>query len=71
MIGAALDYEQVQHVVVTVMATDGGAPPLSATALINITIKDVNDNPPVFIMSTFTAVIREDTVLGASVMQVS
>lgn len=71
MIGAAVDYEQVQHVVATVMATDGGAPPLSATAFINITITDVNDNPPVFTVSAFTAVIREDTVMGASVVQVS
>lgn len=69
-IGATVDYERVQQVVATVVATDGGTPPLSATALVNLTITDVNDNAPVFTLPTFTASVREDSLQGASVVQV-
>ncbi|KAK4302799.1 hypothetical protein Pmani_025146 [Petrolisthes manimaculis] len=70
-IGATVDYEHVQQVVATVVATDGGTPPLSATALVNLTVTDVNDNAPVFTLPTFTASVREDSLQGASVVQIS
>ncbi|XP_050707145.1 fat-like cadherin-related tumor suppressor homolog [Eriocheir sinensis] len=70
-IGAEVDFERVQQVVATVVATDGGVPPLSATALVNLTITDVNDNSPVFTLPTYTATVREDALQGASVVQVS
>lgn len=65
-----MDFERVQQVVATVVATDGGMPPLSATALVNLTITDVNDNSPVFTLPTYTATVREDALQGASVVQV-
>ncbi|XP_050726512.1 protocadherin Fat 1-like isoform X1 [Eriocheir sinensis] len=54
-----------------VVATDGGVPPLSATALVNLTITDVNDNSQVFTLPSCTATVREDALQGASVLQVS
>ncbi|KAF2345243.1 Cadherin, partial [Trinorchestia longiramus] len=44
----SLDYEaqQVHYVVVT--ATDGGRPPLSATATVTLMVGDVSDEPPIF-----------------------
>lgn len=61
----------MQQVVATIVATDGGTPPLSATALVNLTITDVNDNSPVFTLPTYTATVREDALQGASVVQVT
>lgn len=69
-IGGEVDFERVQQVVATIVATDGGSPPLSATALVNLTITDVNDNAPVFTLPTYTATVREDALQGASVVQV-
>ncbi|XP_071532452.1 fat-like cadherin-related tumor suppressor homolog isoform X3 [Panulirus ornatus] len=70
-IGAPVDFERVQQVVATVVATDGGTPPLSATALVNLTVTDVNDNAPVFTMPSYTATVREDALQGYSVIQIS
>lgn len=69
-INAPVDYEKVKQVVATVVATDGGTPPLSATALVNVTITDVNDNAPVFTLPTYTATVREDAPEGVSALQV-
>lgn len=70
-VGSLLDYEEVRQVVATVVATDGGTPPLSATSLVNVTITDVNDNTPVFSMPSYTAAVREDALRGSSVIQIS
>ncbi|NWW44488.1 PCDBE protein, partial [Pedionomus torquatus] len=42
-----LDYEEVRAVEVTVRATDGGSPPLSALAVLRVVVRDENDNAPV------------------------
>ncbi|VDO06349.1 unnamed protein product [Rodentolepis nana] len=43
-----LDREAISYYCVTVMATDGGKPPLSSSTNVNISVYDVNDSPPVF-----------------------
>ena len=58
-------------VIATVIATDGGTPPLSATSLLNVTITDVNDNPPVFSLSSYVTSVKEDEQPGRSILQVS
>lgn len=52
VVTAPLDYERRIQYQLTVMATDGGFPNLSATTLLNVTILDVNDNAP-FIAEPF------------------
>ena len=56
---------------VTVMATDGGSPPLSATAAVKVTIVDVNDNEPVFDQSFYNVSVAEDQVVGHCILKVS
>ncbi|TMS23972.1 Protocadherin Fat 1 [Larimichthys crocea] len=51
-------------------ATDGGSPPLSDMATVNINLTDVNDNKPAFSQDVYTAVISEDTELGKTVLAV-
>ncbi|XP_048350650.1 protocadherin-8 [Sphaerodactylus townsendi] len=41
------DYEALRQLEVRVLATDGGSPPLSATAVLKVRVVDQNDNAPV------------------------
>ncbi|XP_037070379.1 protein dachsous-like [Pollicipes pollicipes] len=56
---------------VTVVATDGGSPPLSATASVLVTIVDVNDNEPVFDQSFYNVSVAEDQSVGHCILKVS
>nr|XP_056717971.1 protocadherin-8 [Euleptes europaea] len=42
----AFDYESLRQLELTVQATDGGSPPLSATAVLTVRLVDQNDNAP-------------------------
>lgn len=45
-----LDYERQSQYVLTIQVTDNGMPTRrSSTTLLNINVKDMNDNPPVCI----------------------
>ncbi|XP_049721123.1 protocadherin Fat 1 isoform X2 [Elephas maximus indicus] len=66
----SLDYENSHEYYLTVEATDGGTPPLSDVATVNINVTDVNDNTPVFSQNTYTAVVSEDAVLEQPVVTV-
>lgn len=65
-----LDYEASHEYYITIEATDGGSPPLSDMATVNINLTDVNDNRPVFSQDVYTAVVSEDTELGRTVLTV-
>ncbi|XP_019958668.2 protocadherin Fat 1a isoform X1 [Paralichthys olivaceus] len=65
-----LDFEVSHEYYITIEATDGGSPPLSDMATVNINLTDVNDNRPVFSQAIYTAVVSEDTELGKTVMAV-
>ncbi|XP_015819377.1 protocadherin Fat 1a isoform X4 [Nothobranchius furzeri] len=65
-----LDYELSHEYYITVEATDGGSPPLSDIATVNINLTDVNDNRPVFSQDVYTTVISEDVELGKTVLAV-
>ncbi|XP_056135970.1 protocadherin Fat 1a [Lampris incognitus] len=65
-----LDYETSHEYYLTLEATDGGSPPLSDMATVNINLTDVNDNSPVFSQETYTAVVSEDAEPGKTVVAV-
>lgn len=65
-----LDYEASHEYYITVEATDGGSPPLSDMATVNINLTDVNDNRPVFSQDMYTAVVSEDAELGKTLVTV-
>ncbi|TKS72829.1 Protocadherin Fat 2 FAT tumor suppressor -like protein 2 [Collichthys lucidus] len=56
----ALDREETPHYSLTVQAADEGDPPLSSAVLITITVRDVNDNPPVFSQVNHSLLLQED-----------
>jgi len=54
-----------------VTARDHGYPmPLSSTALVNITVSDINDNVPQFDKFTYLAEVREDSDINTVVTAV-
>ncbi|KAL2096237.1 hypothetical protein ACEWY4_008385 [Coilia grayii] len=67
----ALDFEACSAYFLTVEARDGGTPPLSAVAMVNINVTDVNDNAPVFSRDAYSASLREDAAIGDSVVKVT
>lgn len=65
-----VDFERSKDYFLTVQATDGGTPPLSSLATLNISIADFNDNAPQFSQSAYQARIREDAEIGDKILQV-
>ncbi|XP_052738209.1 fat-like cadherin-related tumor suppressor homolog isoform X2 [Bicyclus anynana] len=65
-----LDHERRREYLLTVQALDGGAPPLSDHATVNVTVLDANDNAPAFARPAYAARVREDAAVGARVVQV-
>lgn len=66
-----LDFETKSFYVMTVVAEDGGKPPKTASAQVNITIINVNDNVPVFEKSSQVTKIREDVAIGTRVVRLN
>ena len=61
-----LDRETRPNQVLVVQAEDSGTSTrLSSTAIVNVTITDVNDNKPVFVPALYTVRVREDLPVGA------
>ncbi|KAJ1128049.1 hypothetical protein NDU88_006437 [Pleurodeles waltl] len=66
-----LDREAASEYNITVVATDGGSPPLSSMKTIVVSVSDVNDNPPAFSESSYVTSVPENNVPGSHVLQVS
>uniref|UniRef100_A0A3B4H5K7 Protocadherin Fat 3-like n=1 Tax=Pundamilia nyererei TaxID=303518 RepID=A0A3B4H5K7_9CICH len=64
-----LDYETTQYYRLTVKATDTltGA---KSEVDVDIVMLDVNDNPPLFLNTSYSAVLSENSMIGTSVLQV-
>ncbi|XP_015979605.2 protocadherin gamma-A7 isoform X7 [Rousettus aegyptiacus] len=67
----ALDREEVavHHLLLT--ASDGGDPPRSGTASIQVTVADVNDNVPVFSLPQYQATVPENVPVGTRLLTVN
>ncbi|XP_036379751.1 protocadherin-16-like [Megalops cyprinoides] len=65
-----LDYETDPKPSLTVVATDGGRPPLSSTAVVKVILQDINDNEPVFGSSFYNVSIKENTSAGTCFLEV-
>ncbi len=65
-----LDYESAREYFLSILATDGGTPPLSNTAIVKVNVTDANDNAPVFGMTVYHAEVPEDANIGHNVVQV-
>ncbi|RVE65092.1 hypothetical protein OJAV_G00132250 [Oryzias javanicus] len=64
-----LDYEKNPNPSITVVASDGGNPPLSSTAVVDILLQDINDNEPIFERSFYNVSIKENTAPGTCILE--
>ncbi|KAJ8384625.1 hypothetical protein AAFF_G00200620, partial [Aldrovandia affinis] len=65
-----LDRELVTDYNITITATDEGSPPLSSSKTVQLSVSDVNDNPPVFDEQSYSASVAENNKPGSSVISV-
>lgn len=57
-----LDFESATSYSLTIMASDQSTDnPLSATANVAINVRDVQDQPPVFLNAPYSATLQENT----------
>eukprot|EP00079_Xenopus_tropicalis_P022745 XP_012814686.1 PREDICTED: protocadherin gamma subfamily A, 11 isoform X12 [Xenopus tropicalis] len=66
-----LDRETITQYFIDLTATDLGSPPLRTTTAIILNISDINDNPPAFSQSHFSAFIKENNGPGSFLCTVS
>lgn len=67
----SLDREEIPFYTLLIQASDQGTPPLTETVFVNVTIEDVNDNPPVFSDSNFTVTVAENLPVGSRFLNVT
>lgn len=65
-----LDRELQGTYVLNISARDGGNPPRHGYLQVNVTILDVNDNPPIFDHSDYIVSLNESVAPGTPVLQV-
>lgn len=65
-----LDREQVEFYSLNVCARDRGRPPRLGYLLVNVTLLDVNDNPPIFQQSDYVVALNESAPVGTMVLTV-
>ncbi|XP_067374391.1 protocadherin gamma-A11-like isoform X20 [Channa argus] len=66
-----LDRELVSNYNVTISATDEGSPPLSSSKTVQLSIADINDNPPVFEEQSYSAYVTENNKAGSTLCSVT
>ncbi|XP_071382563.1 protocadherin beta-15-like [Centroberyx affinis] len=66
-----LDRELVSDYNVTITATDKGSPPLSSSKSVQLSVGDVNDNPPVFVELSYSAYLTENNKPGSTLCSVT
>ncbi|XP_017162534.1 protocadherin gamma-A12-like isoform X3 [Poecilia reticulata] len=66
-----LDRELVSDYNITITATDEGSPPLSSSKTVQLSVGDINDNPPVFEEQSYSAYVSENNKPGSSLCSIS
>uniref|UniRef100_A0A8C9FVS6 Cadherin domain-containing protein n=1 Tax=Pavo cristatus TaxID=9049 RepID=A0A8C9FVS6_PAVCR len=65
----ALDYEAQQYYILTIRAEDGGGQ--FTTIRVYFNILDINDNPPVFSMTSYSTSLMENLAPGSAILNFS
>ncbi|XP_033948116.1 protocadherin beta-15-like [Pseudochaenichthys georgianus] len=66
-----LDRELVSDYNITITATDEGSPPLSSSKTVQLSVADINDNPPVFEEPSYSAHVTENNKPGSTLCSVT
>ncbi|XP_045072088.1 protocadherin-23-like [Coregonus clupeaformis] len=66
-----LDRETTESYILTVTVSDCGSPPLNSSAVVAVTVADVNDNAPAFVSAEYHAQASESNPVGTRLVQVT
>ncbi|XP_044060667.1 protocadherin gamma-A11-like [Siniperca chuatsi] len=66
-----LDRELVSIYNITITAADEGSPPLSSSKTVELSVADINDNPPVFEEQSYSAYVAENNKPGSTLCSVT
>ncbi|XP_044220365.1 protocadherin beta-16-like [Thunnus albacares] len=66
-----LDRELVSDYNITITASDEGSPPLSSSKTVQLSVADINDNPPVFEEQSYSAYVTENNKPGSTLSSVT
>ncbi|XP_047441099.1 protocadherin gamma-A12-like isoform X20 [Mugil cephalus] len=66
-----LDRELLSEYNITITATDEGSPPLSSSKTVELSVADINDNPPVFEERSYSAYVSENNKPGSTLCSVT
>lgn len=66
-----LDFEKKQEMVLEVIATDEEKPGFESTATVTITIKDSNDNSPIFPQNTYKLTVAEHSPVDTTIKTIT
>ncbi|XP_034739265.1 protocadherin gamma-A12-like [Etheostoma cragini] len=66
-----LDRKLVSDYNITITATDEGSPPLSSSKTVQLSVADINDNPPVFEEQSYSAYVTENNKPGSTLCSVT
>ncbi|XP_067455367.1 protocadherin gamma-A11-like isoform X37 [Thunnus thynnus] len=66
-----LDRELVSDYNITITASDEGSPPLSSSKTVQLSVADINDNPPVFEEQSYSAYATENNKPGSTLCSVT
>ncbi|XP_047441128.1 protocadherin gamma-A11-like [Mugil cephalus] len=66
-----LDRELLSDYNITITATDEGSPPLSSSKTVELSVADINDNPPVFEEQSYSAYVSENNKPGSTLCSVT
>ena len=67
---ASIDFEKIKEFQLTVTAIDMGLPRMLGTAMVIITVLDINDNAPMFFQTFFNSSILENIDIGSFVLSI-
>ena len=70
-VASSVDHELRPAYFLTIQAQDGGDPPLSNHATVNITVIDCNDNSPMFSQVSYNAMINEAAGKGEDIISIT
>ena len=65
----ALDFEETQSYVLTVLATDNGKERRQTEIKVHVNVLDTNDNPPEFSQRLYSAAVNEGALPGTIIIQ--
>uniref|UniRef100_A0A8C2YWW7 Cadherin domain-containing protein n=1 Tax=Cyclopterus lumpus TaxID=8103 RepID=A0A8C2YWW7_CYCLU len=66
-----LDRELESDYNITITATDEGSPPLSSSKTVQLSVADINDNPPVFEEQSYSTYVTENNKPGSTLCSVT